>query len=138
MSDLLQAPWDDLLALIHADDGEGIALRAFDLLASGALEWSAPDDDLARTPVMLAYWLGNLTAASALVAAGADYQAKDLKGRRVTWYAQNFGKGATEGDMANRITITTRRLSMESVIREKTLAAPDVPAAKPRRRNSGV
>lgn len=138
MSDFLQAPWNNLLALIHADDAAGIAARAFDLLSAGALEWTAPDDDLQRTPVMLAYWGGYLAAASALVAAGADYQAKDRKGRRVTWYAQNFGKGATEGDMATRISATTRRLSMESVIREKAPTAPDSDSPKPRRRNSGV
>ena len=138
MSDFLQAPWNNLLALIHADDGGGIAARAFDLFASGALEWSAPDDEMQKTPVMLAYWGGYLAAASALVAAGADYQAKDSHGRRVTWYAQNFGKGATEGDMSTRISATTRRLSMESVIRERVPAAPDSDSPKPRRRSSGV
>lgn len=120
MSDFNDQAWRELLALVEGDDGDGIEARALSLQDSGVLEWRHPDDEMRRTPLMLAYWEGCLAAAASLARAGADFLAKDAKGRTVTWYAQNFGRGRTEQAMARTITATGRRLSMESVIRKKS------------------
>jgi hypothetical protein len=129
--------WSALLALIESDDEAGIGARVAELQSSGVLEWSHPDDELARTPVMLAYWYDHLGAANALVRAGADYQARDTNGRNVTWYAQNFGKGLTERAMSTWISVGRRRLSMEAAIRATRRSDSDPPPAKKRPR-SGV
>lgn len=138
MNDFFEPMWKSLRDLIDADDGEGISARADELQDSGVLAWHHPEDELQRTPLMLAYWFGHLVAASALARAGADYHSRDTKGRNVTWYAQNFGKGQIEGLMSMRIKTTVTRISMESVIREKNGLPTKGNSPKPRRRSSGV
>jgi len=135
MAKFPDAAWSKLMSLIESDDGDSIYAIALELRDSGVLDGSHPKDDLHRTPVMISYWYNHLSAAAALVRSGADYQKKDSKGRSVTWYAQHFGKGENEGVMSLRIAVTQTRLSMESVIREKsgTESKTETPQMRSRR-----
>jgi hypothetical protein len=110
--------WSELMGLIRNNDGEAVAARWFEFQQAGALEWREPEDALQRTALMIAYWDGNLSAAAALVRAGANYGDADSQGRSVTWYAQNFGKGIAEARMSDVIASSLRRMSMEETIRK--------------------
>lgn len=86
------------------------------VVAQQLLNEADPEDPLARTPVMLGYWWGNLAAANELVKMGADYGARDSEGRSVSWYARNFGRGANAENLGHRISTEHVRISMNKAI----------------------
>jgi hypothetical protein len=137
LSDFSEPVWNELLAIIDNDDGEAVAARAFELQDSGVFDWTHPDDEVGKTPMMVAYWFGKLKAANALAKAGANYSAQDVQGRRVSWYAQNYGRGCREEAGHARVAVTLVRISMQEKIREVTGQLGEADAASPTRRGRG-
>lgn len=129
------------MAAVRADDAKSIAaMHAADPAAfAEALAAHHPQDELRRTPLMLAYWCGLALAAKALVNAGADYQQPDAAGNSAAWYAQRFGSGQAQAAMSQLIDAGERRLSMEKVLANSPPSAqaasiPEGPPSAPTRR----
>lgn len=126
--------WHTLIAAIKTNDGDAIRAMYSANVLKPLLVQSDPTDELARTPLMLAYWWGKAIAASALVNAGSDYSQNDSRGENASWYARRFGNGERVELMDSIIDAGERRLSMEKVISNSQ--SNEEPTAPPKRRQS--
>lgn len=75
-----------------------------------------PLDEERRTPMMLAYWLGNLETAHVMGRLGENYELEDAQGRDGHWYLEHAGEGVQAARMSRLIELQRQVLLMHNTI----------------------
>jgi len=96
----LRAMWDELRPQLRVMTPE--EAEAHRLLHS-LLHTQDPDDEAARTPLMITYWMGNLETAHVIGRLGENYHLEDALGRDGHWYLEHARSGLMEEDLKRTI-----------------------------------
>ncbi len=75
-----------------------------------------PLDEERRTPMMLAYWQGNLETAHVMGRLGENYELEDAQGRDGHWYLEHAGEGVQAARMSHLIELQRQVLAMHNTI----------------------
>jgi len=96
----LRAMWDELrpqLRVMTPEEAEGHRLL------HSLLHTQDPNDEAARTPMMITYWMGNLETAHVIGRLGENYHLEDALGRDGHWYLEHARSGLMEEDLKRTI-----------------------------------
>lgn len=108
--------WDELRPLLETMSE--IEAETSGLVGS-LLNVPDPCDPVGRTPLMLAYWLGNLPAGHVIGRRGENYDLVDLEGHDGHWYLEHRGQGARMRGVSNFILQHMAREALYKVIEEE-------------------
>ena len=96
----LRAMWDELRPQLRvmtpAEAEDSNLLRSL-------LHTRDPDDEAARTPMMITYWMGSLETAHVIGRLGENYHLEDAHGRDGHWYLEHARSGIMEEDLKRTI-----------------------------------
>ncbi|WP_171020151.1 hypothetical protein [Hydrogenophaga sp. 2FB] len=128
--------WDELRPLLETMSEHEAETSA---LVGSLLNVPDPRDLVGRTPLMLAYWLGNLPAGHVIGRRGENYDLLDREGHDGHWYLAHRGQGARMRGVSNFILQHLARKALYKVIEEESLAPKlagtvhtETPSAGPR------